>query len=81
MAEEEAELAGRRVSRQEWRLSLPVHLAETRREALDDARRGAAAYLLDYAEAITGRPRPVPGPGRQDRRADGGGGQLGGGHP
>lgn len=62
VAEEAAEEAGRTVSRQEWRLALPVHLAETRREALDDAREGAAAYLLDYAEAITGRPRPVPGP-------------------
>lgn len=62
VAEEEAERAGRTVSRSEWRLSMPVHLAETRREALDDARAGAAAYLLDYAEAITGRPRPVPGP-------------------
>ena len=62
VAEEEAERAGTTVRREEWRLSLPVHLAETRQEALDDARRGAAAYLLDYAEAITGRPRPVPGP-------------------
>ena len=62
VAEEEAARAGRAVSRQEWRLAIPVHLAETRREALDDARAGAAAYLLDYAEAITGRPRPVPGP-------------------
>ncbi len=62
VAEEEAAKAGREVDRAEWRLSLPVHLAETRREALDDARAGAGAYLLDYAEAITGRPRPVPGP-------------------
>lgn len=62
VAEEEADRAGTAVTRSQWRLALPVHLAETRREALDDARAGAAAYLLDYAEAITGRPRPVPGP-------------------
>ncbi|MGD9571578.1 MAG: LLM class flavin-dependent oxidoreductase [Thermoleophilia bacterium] len=62
VAEEEAEKAGTTVRREEWRLSLPIHLAETRKEAMDDARRGAAAYLLDYAEAVTGRPRPVPGP-------------------
>lgn len=68
VAEEAAAEAGRTVSRNEWRLALPVHLAETRREALDDAREGAAAYLLDYAEAITGRPRPVPGP--QERIID-----------
>ena len=62
VAEEEAARAGRTVNRSEWRLALPVHLAETRQEALDDARAGGAAYLLDYAEGITGRPRPVPGP-------------------
>lgn len=62
LAEEEAERCGRTVDRSQWRLVLPVHLAETRREAIEDARAAGAAYLLDYAEAITGRPRPVPGP-------------------
>lgn len=62
LAEEEAERNGRTVSRADWRLVLPVHVAETRREAIEDARAAGAAYLLDYAEAITGRPRPVPGP-------------------
>lgn len=62
IAEESAERHGTRVSRQDWRLSIPVHLADTRREAMDQAREGAAAYLLDYAEAVTGRARPVPGP-------------------
>lgn len=62
IAEEEAERAGTTVHRSDWRLSVPVHLAETRQEARDEAREGAAAYLLDYAEGITGRPSPVPGP-------------------
>jgi len=62
VAEEAAEESGRRMRREEWRLAVPVHLAETRREAMDDAREGGAAYLLDYAEAVTGRPSPVPGP-------------------
>ena len=62
VAEEEAERAGRTVSRSEWRLVVPLHLAETRREALDDTREGAAAHVLDYTEGITGRPSPVPGP-------------------
>jgi limonene 1,2-monooxygenase len=62
VAEEEAERAGRTVSRSEWRLVMPVHVAETRLEALDDTRRGGAAFLLDYSEAVTGRPSPVPGP-------------------
>ena len=41
---------------------MPVHVAETREEALEETRGGGAAFILDYAEAITGRPRPVPGP-------------------
>ena len=41
---------------------MPVHVAETRQEALDDTRDGAAAFLLDYTQAVTGRPSPVPGP-------------------
>jgi limonene 1,2-monooxygenase len=62
LAEEAAQENGRTVSREDWRLVVPVHLAETRREALDDARAGAARFLLDYVEGVTGRPRPVPGP-------------------
>ena len=62
LAEEEAERAGRSVSRSDWRLVVPLHLAETRREAFDDTREGAARHVLDYTEGITGRPRPVPGP-------------------
>jgi limonene 1,2-monooxygenase len=62
LAEEAAQEAGRTVRREDWRLVVPLHLAETRREARDGAREGAAAFLIDYAEAVTGRPRPVPGP-------------------
>jgi len=65
IAEESAAEHGNEVRRQDWRLAVPIHLAPTRQEALDDAREGAAAYLLDYAEATTGRPSPVPGP-RED---------------
>jgi limonene 1,2-monooxygenase len=68
IAEESADRHGTSVSRADWRLSIPVHLADTRAEAMDAAREGAAAYLLDYAEAITGRERPVPGP--RDRIID-----------
>jgi limonene 1,2-monooxygenase len=41
---------------------MPIHVADTRQEALDDTRDGAAAFLLDYTQAVTGRPSPVPGP-------------------
>lgn len=62
VAEEEAERAGARVRREDWRLVLPVHLAESRAEALAAVRDGAGRFLLDYVEATTGRPSPVPGP-------------------
>ena len=62
VAEEEAERAGTSVRREDWRLVIQVHLAETRKEALDQARDGSARFLLEYAEGTTGRPSPVPGP-------------------
>ena len=68
VAEEAAEQAGRTVRREEWRLVVPLHLAETRRQALDEVRDGGAAHVLDYTEGVTGRPPPVPGP--RDRVVD-----------
>jgi limonene 1,2-monooxygenase len=65
IAEQAAAAAGKTMRREEWRLVVPVHLAETRREALDDARVGAARHLLDYFEQTVGRPSPVPGPAEQ----------------
>jgi limonene 1,2-monooxygenase len=62
VAEQEAARAGTTVSRANWRLVVPIHLAESRKEALDDVCEGAASFLLDYVEATTGRPSPVPGP-------------------
>jgi limonene 1,2-monooxygenase len=60
--EESAAAAGRVPDRAAWRLVIPVHIAETRREALDQVRAGGARHLLEYVEGITGRPCPVPGP-------------------
>ena len=57
-----AAAAGKTLRREQWSLVVPVHLAETRREARDAAREGAAAYLLDYFGTVLGRPAPVPGP-------------------
>jgi limonene 1,2-monooxygenase len=68
IAEEAAEAAGRRVERSQWRLAVPIHLAETKREAVEDVRAGAGRFLLDYVEGTTGRPRPVEGP--HDRVVD-----------
>jgi len=64
-AEHSAEAAGTRVDRSNWRLVIPVHIAETRREAMDQTREGGARHMLEYVEATTGRPCPVPGPPNQ----------------
>lgn len=61
-AEEEAERAGTTVDRAEWRIVMPVHVADTREEAIAQTREGAAAFVLDYTEGVTGRPAAVPGP-------------------
>lgn len=62
IAEEAADEAGRIVDRADWRLVVPIHVAETRREAVEGVRAGAGRFLLDYVEGTTGRPRPVEGP-------------------
>ena len=45
IGEESAAEHGQQMNRHDWRLVLPVHLAETRKEALDDVRMGSAQYL------------------------------------
>jgi limonene 1,2-monooxygenase len=62
IGEEAAAAAGKALRREEWSLVIPIHLAETRREAFDSAREGAAAELLDYFGTVLGRPCPVEGP-------------------
>ena len=62
IAEEAAERAGTRMRREEWRLVVTMHLAETREEALADVRAGAAGHVFDYFEQTLGRPAPVAGP-------------------
>ena len=43
------------VSRDEWRLVIPVHLAETREEAINDARMGGGYFQREYLEETIGR--------------------------
>lgn len=62
IGEQAAAGAGKMLRRDEWRLVVPVHLAESRQEALNEARAGAAAFLLEYFGHTLGRPSPVPGP-------------------
>ena len=62
IAEESAEEHGNQMNRDDWRLVLPVHLAETRKEALADARMGAGRYLREYSEGTNGRKVGFDGP-------------------
>ena len=55
VAEDSAAEHGQTVDRDEWRLVLPVHLAETRKEAFEDARIGAGRYQREYFEHTMGR--------------------------
>ena len=62
IAEESADEHGQEVHRADWRLVLPVHLAETRKEALQQARVGAGHYQREYFERTMGRTQMVDGP-------------------
>jgi limonene 1,2-monooxygenase len=62
IGEESAAEHGQEMNRHDWRLVLPVHLAETRKEALDDVRMGSARYLREYSEGTNGRVAVFDGP-------------------
>ncbi len=62
IAEESAETHGNTMNRDDWRLVLPVHLAETKKEAMEDARLGAGRYLREYSEGTNGRKAGFGGP-------------------
>jgi limonene 1,2-monooxygenase len=62
VAEESAETHGQTVKRDEWRLVVPVHLAESRKEAREQARLGAGRYLREYSEGTNGRTPIFDGP-------------------
>ena len=62
VAEESAAASGQTVSRSEWRLVVPIHIAETKQQAVEEVRARAGRFVLDYVEGTTGRPRPVAGP-------------------
>lgn len=62
ITEEAAARAGRTASRGDWRVVVPVHLAETREQAVEEVRAGGGEWMFEYVQALTGRPAPVPGP-------------------
>jgi limonene 1,2-monooxygenase len=62
IAEQSAAEAGKTVNRDQWRLVVPLHLAETREQALADIAVGGSQFMVEYQEGVLGRPRPVDGP-------------------
>lgn len=62
IAEETASEHGQEVHREDWRLVLHVHLAETKKEALDQARAGAGRYQNEYFRNTLGHEIDYKGP-------------------
>ena len=58
IAEAQAQEHGKTVSRDEWRLVVHVHLADTKEQAFEDVRTRASSYWRDYFEGTMGFPRP-----------------------
>ncbi|PZP35432.1 MAG: LLM class flavin-dependent oxidoreductase [Kocuria rhizophila] len=55
LAEEAAAQNGRTISRDNWRIVLPIHVAETRQQALEDVRAGYDRWVYEYFGRIAGR--------------------------
>ncbi|MBI3328333.1 MAG: LLM class flavin-dependent oxidoreductase [Nitrospinae bacterium] len=62
LAEETATAYGHTMHREEWRVVVHVHLAESRTEAMAQARLGAGHYQRDYFEQTLGLPAVMDGP-------------------
>ncbi|MAG36456.1 MAG: LLM class flavin-dependent oxidoreductase [Dehalococcoidia bacterium] len=62
IAEESAAEHGQTVKREEWRLVVNVHLAESRKEAIEQARVGAASFQRGYFEETMGFAPITDGP-------------------
>ena len=62
VAEESAAEHNKVVNRDDWRLVIPVHIAETRKEAFAQARLGAGRYQAEYFEHTMGRDPVIDGP-------------------
>ncbi|MBJ7366741.1 MAG: LLM class flavin-dependent oxidoreductase, partial [Thermoleophilia bacterium] len=65
ITEDAAARAGRTANRDDWRVVVPVHLAPTREQAIEEVRIGGGEWMFKYVQALTGRPAPVPGPMNQ----------------
>ncbi|HZQ35376.1 MAG TPA: LLM class flavin-dependent oxidoreductase [Dehalococcoidia bacterium] len=62
IAEQAAAEHGQTIHRRDWRLMLPIYLAETREEAYRDVSLGAYAFQKEYFDQTLGRPLQYDGP-------------------
>ena len=62
IAEETAAEHGHTMDREEWRLVVQVHLAESRKEAFEQARVGAGRFQREYFENTLGHDSIIDGP-------------------
>ena len=68
IAEETADKYGNTVSRDDWGIVIHVHLAESRKEAMEQAREASGRYQKEYFEDTLGLPKAFDGP--QDKIID-----------
>jgi limonene 1,2-monooxygenase len=61
IAEETAAQNGKTMRRDQWRLTMPIHLSDSRKQALADVREYGGHYWVEYMQKITGF-QPPEGP-------------------
>jgi limonene 1,2-monooxygenase len=58
IGEETAAAHGKTLRREDWRLVVPCHLAESRKEAIEDVRMGGGREVTEYFAGTLGNPAP-----------------------
>jgi limonene 1,2-monooxygenase len=58
VAEQAASESGKTVRREEWRLVVPIHLADSRKEAIAQVHDRATAWVTKYQRDVLSRPLP-----------------------
>ncbi len=76
-AQEAADKAGQTISREDWRLSIPIHLADSREEAFRDVAEGSVQWSKEYFEDTLGRPADPTVPGDIQSTTERGGAIVG----
>ena len=62
IAEESAAEVGKEMRREDWRLVIPIYLADSRQEAIADAGQGGSDWMYEYFQYTLGQSLPYDGP-------------------